>query len=128
MKRIGFTDAQFYHYRANENSISHKPLGEGKMSSRILWNDIVQDVSVLYPQYLQLARGQRGRNSLMLLFDAARGGCTNPAYLSALKSDVRRDYSAMKASGMVEPNKVMFYQLSRVSWPLTKLVIRSLYH
>jgi glycosyltransferase involved in cell wall biosynthesis len=128
INRLGFVDAPFYHYRMNEASISHKPLGKSKMSSRILWNYIVNEVSTKYPQYLTLAQAQRGRNSLMLLFDAARGGCMNPNDVWTLKSDIHRDYTAMQVSGLVERNKFMFYQLSCLSWPLAKLVIKAIYH
>jgi hypothetical protein len=128
VNRLGFIDASFYHYRMNDASISHKPLGESKMSSRILWNYIVNEVSTKCPQYLTIAQAQRGRNSLMLLFDAARGGYMNPSYVLALKSDVHRDYTAMQVSSLVECNKFMFYQLSCLSWPLAKLVTKAIYH
>jgi glycosyltransferase involved in cell wall biosynthesis len=128
VNRLGFMNAQFYHYRMNDASISHKPLGQSKMSSRILWNYIVEEISALYPQYLTLAKGQRGRNSLMLLFDAAQNGCSNPEYIATLKASVAQDYIAMHQSGLVERNKFLFYQLSKFSWPISTLVIRLLYN
>lgn len=128
INRLGFINAKFYHYRMNDESISHKPLGESKMSSRKLWDYITDEVSVKYPQYITLAQGQRGRNSILLLFDAARGGCDQLAYITALKSDIHRDSKAMKASGLVESKKLMFFRLSCISWPITKIVIQRFYH
>jgi glycosyltransferase involved in cell wall biosynthesis len=128
INRLGFTNGKFYHYRMNGSSISHKPLGLSKMSSRILWKYVVEETSALYPHYLTLAKGQRGRNSLMLLFDAAIGGYTTTNFITELKSDVRRDYVAMRKSGIVERNKFIFYQLSKISWPLTRFIARLIYN
>jgi hypothetical protein len=121
-------NAQFYHYRMNNASISHKPLGQSKMSSRKLWDYIVEETSLLYPQYLTLAQGQRGRCSLMLLFDAAISGSTTSDFISELKSDVSRDYVAMRTSGLVERNKFIFYQLSKMCWPLTRFFAKHIYN
>jgi hypothetical protein len=127
VNRLGFIDASFYHYRMNDASISHRPVGKSKLSSRILWNYIVNEVSLLYPQYVTLAKGQRGRNSLMLLFEVALYDTKHKENILTLKHDVKEDYGAMKDAELLEFNKLMFARMLIINWQFAAWIIRIIY-
>lgn len=65
------TDKQLYHYRMNEDSISHQTFGERKLTGHLTWSLITDDVAKRWPQFLRIAQSSFGLQDMYLLRDAS---------------------------------------------------------
>lgn len=66
------TDRQLYHYRMNENSLSHLNwTPEKKGSGHLVWEKIVSDTSVLWPEYVEIAKARFAMEDFWGIYFAA---------------------------------------------------------
>ncbi len=90
VEKIVVSNKQLYHYRMNEESITHQSFGDNKLSGHQTWSLITEDVSRRWPQYLDLARGTFGLQDMYLLRAASQSGYDNYAQIRNLQQTVRR--------------------------------------
>ena len=66
------TDRQLYHYRMNENSLSHLNwTPEKKGSGHLVWEAITNEAQTLWPQYLNIAKARFAMEDFWGLYYAA---------------------------------------------------------
>jgi len=70
-KNIVVTNKQLYHYRMNDASLSHLFNGH-QFSAFEVWKQIVNDVSISFPEYLSLAQAQFCSQMTVILYYAAK--------------------------------------------------------
>lgn len=92
-QKVIVTSKQFYHYRMNEESISHQPFGEKKLTGHQTWTIISEDVKNWWPQYTELALGTFARSDMYLLQQAAMSGYPKDDNIEQLQHTVRINYS-----------------------------------
>ena len=83
---------QLYHYRMNENSISHQSFGEKKLTGHQTWTIISEDVMKRWPQYTELALGTFARSDMYLLQQASMSGYPKDNNIKVLQRNVRKNY------------------------------------
>jgi len=77
LNKMLFTDRQLYHYRMNQQSLSHGIFGPKKMSGYEVWNSISKDAITAWPKYADDACARFCVEMTLLIRDAAK---TNYAY------------------------------------------------
>lgn len=70
--KIIYTDKQLYHYRMNDNSISHHSFGPQKMTAYQVWTKITEDSSTRFPQFAEIGKGHFAVSMTILLRDAVK--------------------------------------------------------
>lgn len=69
---ITMNNQPLYHYRMNENSISHGVFGSKKLSAHYVWSKICIETSANWPEFLLIAQARHCIEDTLLLRDAAR--------------------------------------------------------
>lgn len=72
-RTVTVTNKQPYHYRINENSLS-KTYNGHQFSAYYVWEQIVNDVALSFPEYTSLAQAQFCNQMTVILYDAMRHG------------------------------------------------------
>lgn len=70
-QRVVVSSKQLYHQYMNEESISHQPFGERKLTGHLTWSLITDDVAKRWPQFLRIAQSSFGLQDMYLLRDAS---------------------------------------------------------
>ncbi len=99
--RIVVTNKKLYHYRMNENSISHQPFGKKKMSAHDIWHIITEETTIWWPQYLNIAQARWGMEDMYLLRQAAQGGYKKDDSIRTLQETVKQFFPKMRKTGLL---------------------------
>lgn len=91
-QKVVVTSKQLYHYRMNEESISHQSFGEKKLTGHQTWTIISEDVKERWPQYTELVLGTFARSDMYLLQQASMGGYPKDDNIKELQRSVRKNY------------------------------------
>jgi glycosyltransferase involved in cell wall biosynthesis len=91
-QKVVVSSKQLYHYRMNEESISHQTFGEKKLTGHQTWTFISEDVKKRWPQYKELVLGTFARSDMYLLQQASIGGYPKDDNIKDLQRNVRKNY------------------------------------
>lgn len=91
-QKVVVSSKQLYHYRMNNESISHQSFGEKKLTGHQTWTIISEDVKKRWPQYTELALGTFARSDMYLLQQASMGGYPKDDNIKKLQLNVRRNF------------------------------------
>lgn len=91
-----FTDRQLYHYRMNQQSLSHGSFGPKKMSAYYVWKSILHDTELFWPQYMDDVRARYCIECILLLRCAAQSGYKRDDSIKKLQEVIRRYNSLIK--------------------------------
>lgn len=86
------TSKQLYHYRMNEESISHQSFGEKKLTGHKTWAILTNEVEEKWPKYTDLVHGVFARSDMYLLQAAAQSGYPKDEHIKELQRNVRKNY------------------------------------
>lgn len=96
------TDRQLYHYRMNENSLSHLNwTPEKKGSGHLAWQRIVENTEVLWPQYVNIAKARYAIEDMWGLFYASLADYPYDDHIKDRQKNVRNNLGLIRKSGMV---------------------------
>ena len=98
--KICFMNECFYHYRMNNQSISHEKFNFKKMSGHEVWKQINRDVDFKWPSLQYIARATYVQQDIMLLYYAANAGYKCDDKLNEIRENVRKNIGFMKKAGM----------------------------
>lgn len=87
--RVVVSSKQLYHYRMNEDSISHQSFGEKKMTGHLTWQIITGDVRRLWPRFLDVAMGTFALQDMYLLRAASQSSYPNNDWVRTIQKNVR---------------------------------------
>lgn len=88
--RITYTDRQLYHYRMNNDSISHSTFTSKKFSAHLVWEQICAETEISWPQYLQIARARHCIEDVLLLRDAIKSNYSEAADIKLLQNTISK--------------------------------------
>lgn len=97
-KIIVVSNKQLYHYRMNASSLSHTFNGH-QFSAYYVWDQIVNDVRVYFPQHLSLAQAQFCNQMTVILYYAARNGYKRDERVDELCKTIKTYRKQMKEQG-----------------------------
>ena len=98
---VVMTDRQLYHYRMNQESISHQTFGDKKLTGYKVWETINRQVAESYPQYVDIALARWGIESMYLIRQASHSNYKKDSNIEQLQQTVRQNLSFIKSSGLL---------------------------
>lgn len=101
LKKAVVTNRQLYHYRMNEDSISHQVFGAKKLTGHMTWNVICEETARLWPQYLHIAQARFVLEDMYLLRLASQDGYKKDEHIIILQNTVRQYLTQIKNSGLI---------------------------
>ncbi len=124
IEKIGITDAQLYHYRMNEASISHQKFGLKKISGHKVWEKICLDTHRLWPQYIDIAETTYAIMDMWLLYYAAMSNYRFDSNIRQYQRHIRlRIFNIIRAQ-QIKANKKVFALGMALSYRLGGYLIR----
>lgn len=89
--RVVVSSKQLYHYRMNEDSISHQSFGEKKLTGHLTWQLITDDVRQSWPQYLDIALGTFALQDMYLIQAASVDGFPMNKSIRLLQNTIKQN-------------------------------------
>lgn len=115
VQKICFIPDCFYHYRMNEQSISHEKFNFKRMTGHKVWYQISKDVQVKWPKLSYVAKATFVQQDIMLLYFAALSNYPCDKGLDAIRKNVRENLRYMKKVGISNSRRlVLGYALGYV--------------
>lgn len=115
-----------YHYRVNEESLSHQSFNGKKFTAYTTWDYISRDTLELWPQYSDLAKARFACEMAQILRAAAMAGYKYDDSVRLLQEEVRRDgFLIRKTKLSTLKMSILAYLVSHSYW-LTCLLLRHL--
>lgn len=112
-KVVVYTDCQLYHYRMNNESISHSnwsPTQKG--TGHIVWDTIAKDCKVSWPQYYDIVRARYAIEDMWCLYFAMKSNYKYDDYIQMLQQHVKDEFPLIVQSRLVSSNKILFAWIS----------------
>lgn len=113
--KVVVTSKQLYHYRMNEDSISHQSFGENKLTGHLTWSILTKEVEEKWPQYTGLVHGVFARSDMHLLQAAAQSGYPKDEHIKELQRNVRKNYKFLRPI-LRHDLKQLFYATMIMFW------------
>ncbi len=107
---ISIIDTELYHYRENQDGLSLQKFNGRKFSAYTVWNDICDDTSEKWPEYLDIARARFACEMTQVLMAAAVDNYPKNMSVNLLQEVVRRDSHLIKKTG------ISSYKMSLFAW------------
>lgn len=105
--KLVLTDKQLYHYRMNNQSISHNKFGDQKLTGHKVWQMITEDTMNEWPRFTDIAQARWGMESMYLLRQAGQSRYRKDKAIVELQNTVRRYIPNMKSTGLLEGREVL---------------------
>lgn len=122
---IVFTDRQLYHYRMNENSLSHLNwTPEKKGSGHLVWQAITDDTRTLWPQYQHIAKTNYAISDMWQLYYARGSNYPIDDNIRMLQKNVRKHLLMIFLSDIVNLKKKIFALVASYCYTLSGVFIR----
>lgn len=121
--RVVVTNEQLYHYRMNENSISHGSYDQRKMSGHLVWKTISSETATLWPQYKDIADATFAISDMWQLYYALKSKYPKDENIMKFQKHVRDNLRLIHRSGLVNSKKLLFACLVAYSYRLGGMII-----
>lgn len=130
-QKVVVSSKQFYHYRMNDESISHQSFGEKKLTGHQTWTIISEDVKTRWPQYTDLVLGTFALQDMYLLRAASQCGYKQNLQTKELQQTMKKYYKQLKRYANVSWKDVIYawlicrwYGFGRIYYQLHNLLKR----
>lgn len=90
INRVYFSTRELYHYRMNENSISHSSFNSLKLSGHFVWNQICTETKIMHPEFLLIAQARHCIEDVLLLRDAAHSNYKKKDDIELLQNTIKK--------------------------------------
>lgn len=116
------TNNMLYHYRMNDDSISHQLFGSKKLTGNYVWKEISDDVKILWPQFYCTAMTRYALENMWLLYFAARDGYPFTCEIKHLQNILRKGIIRILLTDLVSFNKKLFAVGMAISYKIMRFV------
>lgn len=124
--KICFMNECFYHYRMNNQSISHEKFNFKKMSGHEVWKQINTDVQKKWPSLSDLGKAAYAVSDMWLLYYAALDYYAVDETIMMYQKNVKHNLRLIYKSGLIAKKKFLFAILVSVNYSLASKVIRKI--
>lgn len=90
VEKVTLTNKQLYHYRMNENSLSHSCFNGEKLTGHYVWEQICEETSQWWPEYLHIAQARHCIEDVLLLRNAAHCGYNVKEDIQMLQKSIKK--------------------------------------
>lgn len=126
VNKIYFMSDCFYHYRMNEQSISHEKFNFKKMTGHEVWKQINDDVQIKWPSLSNLSKSAYAVSDMWLLYYAALSNYKIDDNIRSYQKNVRKNLKLINHSGLIDKKKTLFALLISISYTLGGAIIRKI--
>lgn len=124
VQKICFMPDCFYHYRMNDQSISHEKFNYKKMTGHEVWKQISEDVQTKWPALSDLGKATYAISDMWLLFFASRANYPFDENLRLYQNNVRLNLKLIYKSGVITKKKFLFAAIVAYSYKIGGVLIR----
>ena len=118
------TSQQYYHYRMNDNSLSHKQFGAKHMSGHLVWKQISEETASLWPQYRELASATYAISDMWQLYYAAKSNYNKDEHILEFQTHVRNNINLIRKSKLISAKKLFFAIVISLNYRLGVFLIK----
>ncbi len=94
---VAITDKQLYHYRMNDNSLSHQSWSpEKKGTGHLVWQRISEDTGRGWKQYLDIAKARFALEDMWGLYFASLSGYPYDEHIKTRQENVKRNLANIR--------------------------------
>lgn len=117
------TDRRLYHYRMNENSLSHLNwTPQKKGSGHLVWEAITNEAQALWPQYLDIAKARFAMEDFWGLYYAALCDYPFDENIKRRQLNIRKNLGLIRKFEMGSKNKIVAAYALSYCYKLGKLL------
>ena len=122
VRRVATLKKHYYHYRYNDDSLSHQHFNGRRCTAYTAWEQICRDTDDAWPQFSQLAHARFACEMAQILRDAVSTGYNDRARICILQEEIRRDGHLIGKTGISSFKMRAFaWVVSRNYWLATIL-------
>ena len=108
VQKILVTNKVLYHYRMNDNSLSHKKWEpETKGSCSIVWNNISKETKEKWPQYSNIADARYAIEDMWCLYYASLSDYPYDDHIRTRQKNIRKNLLKIIKTRLVSKNKII---------------------
>lgn len=123
--KLVHTDRQLYHYRMNDDSLSHQPwTPEKKGSGHLVWQKITTDTAQHWPQYKKVAEANFAISDMWQLYFARKSNYPKDEYIKSYQRHIRAKLFLIYGSGIINLKKKIFATVASLSYGTCKILIK----
>ena len=126
INKIYFMSDCFYHYRMNEQSISHEKFNFKKMTGHEVWKQINDDVQIKWSSLSNLSKSAYAVSDMWLLYYAALSNYKIDDNIRSYQKNVRKNLKLINQSGLIDKKKILFACLISISYTIGGAIIRKI--
>jgi len=117
-EKVLITDKVLYHYRMNEDSISHQKYDAKRMSGHLVWKQISDETKKKWPQYNNIADATYAISDMWQLYFAAKSKYPEDKNIKEYQSHVRDSLWLIYKSRLINTKKMLFAIAVSMSYKL----------
>lgn len=121
-KNVVVTDRKLYHYRMNNNSISHQEYGWKKMSGHKVWQQIAEETAILWPKYKDVATANYAISDMWQLYYAALSNYKMDENIKVFQKNVRSHLFLIFRSKLINKKKMLFAIIASFNYNICRLI------
>ena len=127
INKVATIKKQLYHYRINQQSISHQHFNGRKCTAYTAWDRISRDTDEMWPQYSELAHARFACEMSKILRDGIISGYNDMASIRVLQDEIRKDCHLISKTGVSSYKMQLFAWVVSHSYWLAKRFNRYLH-
>lgn len=116
------TDRKLYHYRMNDNSISHQEYGWKKISGHKVWQQIAEETAQLWPKYKNVATANYAISDMWQIYYAALSNYKMDENIKEFQKNVRNHLFLIYKSKLINKKKMLFATVASFSYSICKFI------
>lgn len=119
VNKVVITDKILYHYRMNENSLSHAVwTPEKKGTGSLVWEIITKETEKWWPQYLDISKARFAIEDMWGLYYASLSKYPYNEHIKKRQKNIRKNLSLIRKSKLVSTNKILTSYILAYCYPL----------
>ncbi len=124
VKCITFTNRELYHYRMNNESLSHQRFGKKRMSGHLVWKTISRDVAVSWPEFSEIASVSYSISDMWQIYYGARDNYNKDQNIISFQENIKKHLFMIIKSRYLNLKTKVFAFLAAYSYAACKIVTR----
>lgn len=126
ISKIGLIRSTFYHYRMNNESISHERFGKKKMSSHLVWEIFTSETEKFYPELHRLAKANFAVADFWLLYYAALDNYPKIDAFKLYQQNLKSQLSSIYKLNLLKSSQLILAIGVAYNYTLTSILLRKI--
>ena len=124
VKCVTITNRELYHYRMNNESLSHQRFGKKRMSGHLVWKTISRDVAVSWPEFSEIASVSYSISDMWQIYYGARDNYNKDQNIIGFQENIKKHLFMIIKSRYLNLKTKVFAILAAYSYAACKIVTR----